>query len=37
MKFQKKDLRIFNDRVYKGLLKLFLGFKVEYGLPLIQL
>lgn len=25
MKLKKKDLMIFNDRVYNGLLKLFLG------------
>ena len=37
MEFKKKDLMIFNDRVYNGLLKLFLGFKVEYRLPLKQL
>lgn len=33
----KKDLIIFNDRVYNGLLKLSLGFEAECELPVKQL
>lgn len=28
---KKKDLMIFNDGVYNGLLKLSLGFEAQYG------
>lgn len=37
MNFLKKGLMIFNDRFYKDLLKLFLGFEAEYRLPPKQL
>lgn len=33
----KKDLMIFNDRVYNGLLKLSPGLEAECGLPAKQL